>query len=73
MIWNLTYPENVFTCVHYHYKISALMINFHYNVEHIYNLQLINVNMCICIKGIKTTLLTFFQFSLDHPCASTWK
>lgn len=63
MIWNLTYPEKVFTCVHYHYKISAvLVLNFHHNVECVYILQQINVNMCICIKGIKTTLLTFFQF-----------
>lgn len=52
----------MFTCVHYHYKISALVVNCHYNVNCIYILQQINVNMCICIKCIKTTLLTFFQF-----------
>jgi len=62
MIWNLTYPEKLFTCVNYHYKISALMVNLHYNVERICILQQINVNMCICTKGIKTTLHTFFQF-----------
>jgi hypothetical protein len=63
MIWNLTYPEKLFMCIHYHYKTSTLMVNLHYNVEHIYILQQINVNMCICIKGIKTTLLTFCNFS----------
>jgi len=45
MIWNQTYPVKVFVCIHYHYKISALMVNFHYNVEHICILQQINVNM----------------------------
>ena len=62
MICSLTYPEKVFACVHYRYKISALVVNFHYNVERIYILQQINVHICICIKGIKTTVRIFFQF-----------
>lgn len=62
MFGNVTYPEKTYTCVHYHYKISTLVVNFLYNVEHLYILQQVNVNVCIGIKDIKTTLLTFFQF-----------
>jgi hypothetical protein len=60
MIWNLIYTEKVFTTIT-KFQLS-LTVNFLYNVECLYILQQINVNMCICIKDIKTTLLTFFTF-----------
>lgn len=40
----------------------SVSVGFLHNVEYLYILQQINVNVSVCIKDIKTTLLIFLTF-----------